>query len=130
LGEDDDRFVEQTKSLLAAMREPSADVVAVKALLANYGHRLSFAAEDQAEIKQSLLKLLHLVFENIGELSLDEQWLKGQMDALMVAATPPLSLRRLDDVERRLKDVITKQRDAKENPACARRNAQDAGDVY
>ena len=114
LGEDDDRFVEQTKALLTAMRAPAADVVAIKLMLANYGHRLSFAAEDQAEIKQSLLKLLHLVFENIGELSLDEQWLKGQMDALMTAATPPLSLRRLDDVERRLKDVILKQRDAKE----------------
>jgi diguanylate cyclase len=113
LGEDDDRFVEQTKTLLTAMRAPAADVVAIKLMLANYGHRLSFAAEDQAEIKQSLLKLLHLVFENIGELSLDEQWLKGQMDALMTAATPPLSLRRLDDVERRLKDVILKQRDAK-----------------
>ena len=114
LGADDDRFVEQTKALLLAMRAPAADVVAIKLMLANYGHRLSFAAEDQAEIKQSLLKLLHLVFENIGELSLDEQWLKGQMDALMIAATPPLSLRRLDDVERRLKDVILKQRDAKE----------------
>lgn len=113
LGEDDDRFVEQTKTLLTSMRAPAADVVAIKLMLANYGHRLSFAAEDQAEIKQSLLKLLHLVFENIGELSLDEQWLKGQMDALMTAATPPLSLRRLDDVERRLKDVILKQRDAK-----------------
>ena len=36
------------------------------------------------------------------------------MDALMSASTPPLTLRRLDDVERRLKDVIFKQKDAKE----------------
>jgi diguanylate cyclase len=83
-------------------------------MLVNYSHRLLFVAEDQAEIKNVLLKLLHLVFENIGEISPDEQWLKGQMDALMVAAQPPLSLRRLDDVERRLKDVIVKQKDAKE----------------
>ena len=83
-------------------------------MLSNYSHRLSFAAEDQAEIKKTLLKLLHLVFENIGELSMDEQWLKGQMDALMTASTPPLTLRRLDDVERRLRDVIFKQKDAKE----------------
>jgi len=34
------------------------------------------------------------------------------MDSLMAAATPPLTLRRLDDVERRLKDVIFKQKDA------------------
>ena len=114
LGTDDPRFVEQTQALLKAIRQPDMDVSTVKLMLANYGHRLSFAAEDQAEIKKTLLKLLHLIFENIGDLSLDEQWLKGQMDALMVASSPPLTLRRLDDVERRLKDVIFKQKDAKE----------------
>ncbi len=114
LGADDERFYEQTQALVTALRQPGADAAALKLMLSNYSHRLSFAAEDQAEIKDTLLKLLHLTFENIGELSLDEQWLKGQMDALMTASTPPLSLRRLDDVERRLKDVIFKQKDAKE----------------
>ena len=113
LGSDDPRFAEQTQSLLKLMRRPGADVTTVKLMLTNYSHRLSFAAEDQAEIKKTLLKLLHLVFENIGELSMDEQWLKGQMDALMTASKPPLTLRRLDDVERRLRDVIFKQKDAK-----------------
>jgi diguanylate cyclase len=70
-------------------------------------------AEDEAEIKATLLKLLHRIIENIGELSVDDSWLKGQADALMSAATPPLTLRRLDDVERRLKDVIFKQKEAK-----------------
>ena len=113
LSSDDERFVEQTSTLLKAIRQPAADISTVKMMLVNYSDRLSFAAEDQAEIKKALLKLLHMVFENIGELSLDEQWLKGQMDALMVASAPPLSLRRLDDVEMRLKDVIFKQKDAK-----------------
>ncbi|MBP8134960.1 MAG: GGDEF domain-containing protein, partial [Rhodoferax sp.] len=75
--------------------------------------RVSFTAEDQAEIKANLLRLLHLIFQNIGELSLDDRWLKGQIDGLMVASTPPLSLRRLDDLEGRLKDVIFKQTEAK-----------------
>jgi diguanylate cyclase len=114
LGDDDVRLAEQTQEMLKAIRQPDSDVVAVKQMLSNYGPRLSFAAEDQAEIKKTLLKLLHMIFENIGELSLEEQWLKGQMDALMTASHPPLTLRRLDDVERRLKDVIFKQKDAKE----------------
>lgn len=114
LGNDDTHFSEQTTNLLRSLRAPGADVATIKLMLVNYSHRLSFVAEDQAEIKNVLLKLLHLVFENIGELSPEEQWLKGQMDALMDAAQPPLSLRRLDDVERRLKDVIIKQKDAKE----------------
>jgi diguanylate cyclase len=113
LGSDDERFTEQTATLLKAIRQPASDVTMVKLMLVNYSDRLSFAAEDQAEIKKTLLKLLHLVFENIAELSLDEQWLKGQMDALMTATAPPLTLRRLDDVERRLKDVMFKQKDAK-----------------
>jgi len=114
LGADDERFGELTKNLLIALKQSGADVFALKTMLVNYSDRVSFVAQDQAEIKKTLLKLLHLVFENIAELSLDEQWLKGQMDALMSAATPPLTLRRLDDVERRLKDVIFKQKDAKE----------------
>lgn len=114
LGHDDARFNEQTDALIKALRQPATDASTAKLMLVNYSHRLSFAAEDQAEIRSTLLKLLHLMFENIGELSLEEQWLKGQMDALMQASTPPLTLRRLDDVERRLRDVIFKQKDAKQ----------------
>ncbi len=113
LGGDDARFQEQVAKLLQTLRDPASDLIGIKALLANFSHRLSFAAEDQAEIKATLLKLLHLIIENIGELSVDDSWLKGQADALMKAATPPLTLRRLDDVERRLKDVIFKQTEAK-----------------
>ena len=113
LGTDDARFSEQTQTLLTAMRQPEADVLAVKLMLGNFGNRLSFAAEDQAEIKVTLLKLLHLIIENIGELSLDDRWLTGQIEALLTASTPPLTLRRLDDVERRLRDVIFKQTEAK-----------------
>ena len=113
LGSDDARFQEQVHKLLQTMRDPAAEVTLVKTLLANFSHRLSFAAEEEAEIKSSLLKLLHLIIQNIGELSQDDGWLKGQAEALMSAATPPLTLRRLDDVERRLKDVIFKQTEAK-----------------
>ena len=119
LGSDDQRFIEQSRELIKALKQPAIDVVVVKQMLVNYSHRLSFAAEDQAEIKHALLKLLHLVFENIGDLSIDEQWLKGQMDALKVASTPPLSLRRLDDVASLLKDVISKQKDAKHKTSLA-----------
>ena len=116
LGTDDERFGELSKTLTSALKQSgTADIIAVKSMLMSYSDRVSFVAEDQAEIKKALLKLLHMVFENIGELALDEQWLKGQMDALMSAATPPLTLRRLDDVERRLRDVIFKQKDAKEH---------------
>jgi diguanylate cyclase len=119
LGTDDARFSEQSKQLIKALKQPGFDVLAIKQLLITYSHRLSFAAEDQAEIKSGLLKILQLVFENIGELTVDDHWLKGQMDALKAASSPPLTLRRLDDVERLLKDVIIKQRDAKQKTLAA-----------
>ena len=36
-------------------------------------HQVLFAAEEQVEIKESLLNLLHLIIENIGQLSIDDQ---------------------------------------------------------
>jgi diguanylate cyclase len=114
LGGDDERFSEQSKQIIKALKEPGFDLVEVKQSLVNYSHRLSFAAEDQAEVKKVLLKLLQLVFENIADLSIEDQWLTGQMDSLKLASAPPLTLRRLDEVERLLKDVIIKQKDAKQ----------------
>ncbi len=113
LDPDDARFADQATRLIAALREPSTGMAALKSMLGNFNLRLSFAAEDQAEIRSTLLKLLHLIIENIGELSVDDRWLKQQVDALTTAATPPLTLRRLDDVERRIKDVMFKQTEAK-----------------
>lgn len=113
LGTDDARFTEQTNEMLLAMRAPDADVVRVKQMLSTFGHRVSFAAEDQVEIRSTLVHLLRLIMENISELSVDDRWLRGQVEALMAATAPPLTLRRLDDVERRLRDVILKQAEAK-----------------
>ncbi|MDK9715779.1 MAG: GGDEF domain-containing protein [Sulfuritalea sp.] len=113
LGTDDESFLAQVQEFLGALHNPATDMPAIEAMLANFSNRVSVAAEDQAEIKAMLLKLLHLIIENIGELSLDDQWLKGQIDSLLVAATPPLTLRRLDDVERRIRNVMSKQSEAK-----------------
>lgn len=120
LGEDDEQFLKQLKKLVADLKQTEPDVLDVKAQLLSFSHRLSFVAEDQSEIRATLLKLLHHVFENIADISLDDAWLKGQMELLMKASEPPLSLRRLDDVERRLKDVISKQKDSKEREVQAR----------
>lgn len=113
LGSDDERFTEQAQQLVSLLQQPAPDAGAAKLALVNFSHRLSFAAEDQAEVKQTLLRLLQLIIQNIGQLSLDDRWLQGQVQALQAAATPPLTLRRLDEVEHLLKDVIFKQTEAK-----------------
>lgn len=78
-------------------------------------YRAHFIAEDQAELSTALLHLVQLIMENISELVIDDQWLTGQMKVVRDLALPPLDLRRLDDVERRMKDVIVKQSSLKKN---------------
>jgi diguanylate cyclase len=84
----------------------SDDQTAAVALeLKKFIYRLQFVAEDQAELKSALLHLLQLIIENIGELVIDDQWMTGQMALVSGLISQPLNLRRLDDVERRLKDL-------------------------
>lgn len=113
LGDENERVVDMSAELLQALRQPVVDVSALLGTLSGLCHQVSFAAEEQVEIKESLLKLLHLIIENIGELSLDDSWLKGQVDGLLAAVAPPLTLRHLDEMERRLRDVMVKQSEAK-----------------
>jgi diguanylate cyclase len=113
LGDENPQVAEMLSTLLGALREVPVDVPKLQAMLASFNRQIQFAAEEQVEIKGSLLKLLHLIIENIGELSLDDSWLKGQIDGLLTVVAPPLTLRHLDEMERRLRDVMEKQSEAK-----------------
>lgn len=125
LGEDDARVIEMAQKLIAFLKELAPPISTVQLMLGNFTYRLSFATEDQAAIRSSLLELLHMVFENIAVLSVEDRWLHGQAEALMAASTPPLTLRRLDDVQRRLKDVIFKQTEAKARTVEAQEQMKD-----
>lgn len=115
LGSDDTRFAHRASELITSLRDPAIDHDVLKTKLKEFGHRLTFAAEDQAEIRSTLLKLLHLLISHLGDTNLlGDGWLKHQLDALSAAAIPPLTLRRLDALERQLADVMRKQVDAKD----------------
>ena len=113
LSSDDARVHLLGEQLVNFLRQPDPPASTLQLMLGNFTFRLSFAAEDQAAIRAMLLELLNMVFSNITALSIDDQWLHGQAEALMAATAQPLTLRRLDDVQRRLKDVIFKQTEAK-----------------
>ncbi|HQR03719.1 MAG: diguanylate cyclase [Proteobacteria bacterium] len=83
--------------------------------LRRFTYRLQFVAEDQVELRQALLQLLQLLVDNIDQLVVDDQWLHGQMVLVADLVGQPLSLRRLDEVEQRLKDLIYKQSALKKN---------------
>ena len=71
--------------------------------------KLEWAGEDQNGIRRALIALLQLVIENIAQLVVDDQWLTGQLSILQQAFAQPLDIRALDEVERRLRDVIDQQ---------------------
>lgn len=87
----------------------SEEIAAFIGGMKRFSYRLHFVAEDQTEVKAALLHLLHLIIDNINELVLDDQWLQGQIAIVLDLVSQPLNLRRIDDVERRMKDVIYKQ---------------------
>ena len=125
LSEDDARVHDMAVQLVDMLREGAAPSSTLVLLLNNFTYRLSFATEEQGAIRLGLLALLRLVFENISALSPNDDWLRGQAEALMAAATPPLTLRRLDDVQRRLKDVIYKQTEARARSAEAQEQMKE-----
>lgn len=113
LSTDDARVHMLGEQLVEFLRSPAPPASTLQLMLANFSFRLSFATEDQAAVRNLLLELLHMVFQNMAALSVEDRWLAGQTEALVQATVQPLTLRRLDDVQRRLKDVIFKQTEAK-----------------
>ena len=119
LGDENERVKEMAGDLLLSLRQPVTNLALIQEMLGNFSRQVLFVAEEQVEIKASLLKLLHLIIENVGELSFDDSWLKGQIDGLLAAVAPPLTLRHLDEMERRLRDVMAKQGEAKSRSVLA-----------
>ena len=101
----------EAAQLSAAIRAAGApaDSAQTAVALKKFIYRLQFVAEDQAELRASLLGLLRLLVENIDELVVDDQWIQGQIAVVSDLISQPLTLRRLDDVGRRVKDLIYKQ---------------------
>lgn len=87
----------------------ATEVADLSAAAKRLAFRIECQIEDQNEIRAGLLHLLGLVIDNIGELVIDDSWMKGQMAVLRRIVGEPLSVRTVDDAERRLREVLFKQ---------------------
>jgi diguanylate cyclase len=107
---------EATQIAVSVRAAQNADaLIGLSERLKKLCYRAHFIAEDQAELSNALLHLVQLIMENIGELVVEDQWLTGQIKVVRELFLQPLNLRRLDDVERRMKDVIVKQSSLKKS---------------
>jgi len=125
LGQDDARIIGLGEELTQYLRLDSQHVPTLRKMMADFAFRLSFVAEDQASIRSALLGLLRTVFENIVAINPENPWLQGQLEALVQATQPPLGLRQLDDVERRLKSLIVKQIEAQQQTLAAQQTMKE-----
>lgn len=108
---EDPELASQAKELAATARKANS-MQAIDELLTElkrFAFRLELLADDRTELRQGLLHLLQLVIENISELVIDDKWLNGQIAVLRDIVSHPLSLRSIDDAERRIKEVVYKQ---------------------
>ncbi|MEW6314375.1 MAG: GGDEF domain-containing protein [Pseudomonadota bacterium] len=77
--------------------------------LKKFWYKLEMQGESDTELLQSLLRLLTLMVENIGELVEDDKWLQGQVAVVREIIAQPLNRRSLADAERSFKEVVFKQ---------------------
>ena len=112
-------------NLMEMLRQDQIALESIQELLATGSHQLLLTMEEQGLIKHTLLRLLQLIIENIGELSLDDSWLRGQIEGLLETVKPPLTLQKLDLMETRLQDVIAKQSQIKQEAVKAQEQMRD-----
>lgn len=110
LGEHPDLADEAIGFAAAVKAAPNAEALRVIARqLRKFAYRLEMTAGDTAEARAGLLNLLRLLLQNIDDLVIDSTWLHGQVEVLRDIVDAPANVRRIDDAERRLKDLIFKQ---------------------
>ncbi|MCB1886744.1 MAG: diguanylate cyclase, partial [Rhodocyclaceae bacterium] len=104
-------LVGELRDLAGELRQTPAHL-----LEGDYQHKLEFViqrlewvAEEQLAVRSGLIGVLQLILKNISQLVFDDRWLHGQLSVLTEAFSRPLDVRTLDEVERRLRDVIDKQ---------------------
>lgn len=71
--------------------------------------QVELQTDADGEILDGLMRLLKLVIDNITELLLDDQWLRGQLAVVQDIISKPLDHRVIADAEARFKEVIFKQ---------------------
>jgi len=103
-------LADEVKALAQSLRAPEAPAnAALRAQLKALWLKIELQAGSRGALQEGLLKLLRLLVDNVGELVVDDQWLRGQFAVVQQAICGPLNLDALEEAERNLKDVLFKQ---------------------
>jgi len=110
LGEPEDLFAGANQ--LAERLERAETVLELNhcaAELKDFWIKFEARGEEQDQTLQGMLRLIHLLLENVTELAPDDSWLKGQIGLVRDLLAAPIDAGKLKNAESRFKDVVLKQ---------------------
>lgn len=101
----------EARRLAQSAREPASTEVLLKyaTQLRQFFFRLEVRGEYDADLLDALLRLLSLLLQNIGQLVDEDKWLTGQVEIMREVIREPLTTDKINEAERRFKEVIYKQ---------------------
>lgn len=114
---DTPRLAFEAREVATALREErnAAERETAFGRLHSLTGKLRWAAADAVDTRNGLLGLLQLMLSSLGGLVDDDQWVQGQIAVVQDIVTRPLTQNILEDAERRLGDLITRQNELKTN---------------
>lgn len=101
----------EARALAARIRKVGSDqdLPLLAEDLRRFWAKVDRLARDDKGLRDGVLRLLRLLVDNITELVVDDRWLHGQMDVVRRVLTDPSDIQLIEDAERSIKAVITKQ---------------------
>lgn len=93
--------------------------------LEQFWHKLRVKGEDDAELREGLLRLLRMLTDNVASLLQDDEWMRGQVETLQHIIDQPLDRNMLDEAERCLSEVVSKQENLHNNLVRAKESLRD-----
>src|SRR5437867_5836078 len=104
-------LVREAQALAAKVRDAreSPAVAELASHLKRFWIALEIRGEDQRDVQQGLVRLLHVLSANVGELIADDAWLAGQLRSIEALAAGPIDLEVVAALERNLRETVFKQ---------------------
>ena len=100
----------EANAIAATLRNGKpVEVTALRSQLGALWRRIELYGNTQNQLQTGLLELLRLLIENVGELVDDDQWLRGQIAAVLRAISSPLDMAAIEAAKTGLQDLIVRQ---------------------
>ncbi|XZG69211.1 diguanylate cyclase [Chitinibacteraceae bacterium HSL-7] len=101
----------ETRTVAAEVRAAKSanDIEKLMPRIRKFWLRIELATEHDQRLTDGLLNLLRLLIGNMGELIVDDEWLRGQVEVVQDVISRPLDMNLIYEAESGIKEVIYKQ---------------------